>query len=237
MKPILVTGGGKGLGAEISKCLAKKKHDLVIHYKQSEREAKNLADNLSSEYGGGYEVIYGDFSSHKSTQRLIENYLDKFPHTKGLVNNVGNYLIASLSETDASQWNGLFQTNFFAPIFLTRSLLPSLCKAKGCVVNIGLTGLKEGRGFTRAPAYAIAKSSLLFYTFSLAKELACENVRVNMISPGYMENAVDSIDFGHLPFKRAATLHEVAQITASLFDPEFGYVTGQNIEVAGGIGL
>jgi NAD(P)-dependent dehydrogenase (short-subunit alcohol dehydrogenase family) len=77
----------------------------------------------------------------------------------------------------------------------------------------------------------------LFYTISLAKELASKEVRVNMVSPGFMENAVDLPDFSALPLKRPAFLKEVAQVVGYFFDSKNAYITGQNIEVAGGVGL
>lgn len=236
MKPVLVTGGAKGLGAEICLHLAQNGHDVVIHYRQSEKQAHALAEKCRS-YKVNAETIFGDFSSVESVEKFIAAYTQRFSETKGLVNNVGNYLIAPSVDTHIHQWLDLFQTNFFTPIILTQALLPSLRKQKGSIVNIGTVALESNRGFTQSPAYAASKAALLFYTVSLAKELAHDFIRVNMISPGYMENAVDLKEAKDLPLKRPAYLQEVAQFVVSLFDPKNAYITGQNIEIAGGVGL
>lgn len=233
--PILVTGAGKGLGRAIALELAKQGHSVALHYKESEREALALAKTCAT-FGVEATPLFGDFSSQNSTNLFIENYLNRFHETKGLVNNVGNYLIAPLVETALDRWLSLFQTNFFTPLSLCFALIPSLKRMKGSILNIGVTGL-ERRAFTETTAYATTKTALLTYTRALAKELAREEVRVNMLSPGYMENAVDLPNVSELPFKRAGSLEEVAKLAALFFSPLTGYITGQNLEVSGAFGL
>ena len=230
MKPILVTGAAKNLGAAIARQLAAAGHDVVIHFRSSEKEAKQLADEIKA------EIVYGDFSTLESLNAFIADYKMRFPQTKGIVNNVGNYLIAPSIKTDQGQWLDLFQTNFFAPVFITQALLPELRTQKGTVVNIGVSGLNANRAITKAVAYAATKTALHFYTHSLAKELA-PDIRVNMVSPGYLENAIDALEPEDLPFKRLGTPQELAALVAYLFDPKSSYITGQNIEVAGAVGL
>lgn len=236
MIPILVTGGAKGLGAAICKTLAQKGHDLVIHYRFSEKEAHEVAAECQKAKVQA-SIIQGDFSSSMAVEDFIGRYNAQFGLLKGLVNNVGNYLIAPPTATNVISWEELFQTNVFAPIALTQAFLPSLKQHRGSVVNIGVVGLQGAKGMTKATAYAASKSALFFYTRALAKELASENIRVNMVSPGYLENAVDLPQLSHLPLKRAAYLSEVSEVVAMFFDPAFDYITGQNLEIAGGIGL
>ena len=154
---ILVTGAAKGLGAQICLHLAGAGHDLAIHYRKSEKEAQEVAEKCRA-LNVKAETIFGDFSTLESATIFIASYLARFPDTKGLVNNVGNYLIAPSAQTHISQWEGLFHTNFFVPILLTQALLPTLRVHKGCVVNIGVAGLD--RGFAKATAYGSSKSSL-----------------------------------------------------------------------------
>ncbi len=236
MKPILVTGGAKGLGAELCLELAYQGHDVVIHYRSSQVAAHLLTKECRN-FRVKAEVIQGDFSDQDGLNDFISRYTQLYPHTKGLVNNVGNYLMASSQDTTQGQWLELFQTNFFTPVFLTQALLPALRASKGCIMNVGVTGLESKRGFTKTTAYAASKAALHFYTVSLAKELAPDNIRVNMVSPGYMENAIDLSDPDLLPMKRFATLQEVARIIATFFDLKTAYITGQNIEIAGAFGL
>ena len=236
MNPILVTGGAQGLGAAVSLELASQGHDVVIHYRSSAAAAQHLVEECRS-FQVEAEAIGGDFSALADLNDFISRYTQLFPHTKGLVNNVGNYLIASSQNTTSEQWLDLFQTNFFAPVFLTKSLLPALRISQGSIVNVGISGLETRGAFTQTTAYAASKEALHFYTLSLAKEVATDSIRVNMVSPGYMENSVDLPDPALLPMKRAATLKEVACIIATFFDPQTAYITGQNLEVAGAFGL
>lgn len=236
MKRVLVTGAAKGFGREICLMLSKQGFSVVIHYLKSKDEAL-ITKQLCEKMGGVAEIIQGDFSTEKETQAFIEDYLEKFPTTVGLVNNVGNYLTNPLSKTSNEEWRALFQTNVHAPFYLTQALIPSLVKTRGCVVNIGVTGLLTPRVSLESPAYAITKMALFQLTRSYAKEFASQGVRFNMISPGYLETAVDLKDANALPLKRAATLKEVAKWVVFLFQEENAYVTGQNIEIAGGFGL
>lgn len=234
MTPILVTGAAQGLGAEICRYLAAAGHDLVIHYRTHEEKARQLVGECRTQNVQA-EMLWGDFSTPDSLQAFIVSVQKSFPEVKGVVHNVGNFLKAPMLEMEMTQWHDLFQVNFFAPIQMTQSLLPSVRRQKGAILNIGVSGLQAKRGFIKTTAYAATKSALLFYTLSLAKELAEEGVSVNMISPGFMENAQDLAEF---PMKRRpATLSEVARLAAFLFDPQNRYITGQNIEIAGGYAL
>lgn len=236
MKPILVTGGARGLGAEICKQLAAKGHEIVVHYRYSEDEATAVVA-ACEEHGVLAKKVHGDFSTEGSIEAFIECYLDRFPHTKGLVNNVGNYLIAPPSKTEGKDWVSLFQTNLFAPVYLVQALLPDIKKEKGGIVNIGVSGLSTVRALLNATAYAASKSALWFFTRSLAKEVASDHVTVNMVSPGFLETAIDLHQAPELPMGRPATLKEVAELVAFFFEAKNQFVTGQNLEVSGGFGL
>ncbi|NGX53690.1 MAG: 3-oxoacyl-[acyl-carrier-protein] reductase FabG [Chlamydiae bacterium] len=224
---ILVTGGAKGLGAAMCTELAQRGHSLVIHYNQSQRAAEELAEKWQA------QTIHGDFSTPAGVEAFIENYRDRFPSTQGLVNNVGNYLIASASKTTDLAWRDLFQINFFTPQALIQALLPSLKS----VVNIGTAGLHSTKAESYATAYMATKAALWFLTRSLAKELAPEGVTVNMVSPGILETSIDIEKVSKVPMKRAASLKEAARLVGFLFEKESHYITGQNIEVAGGFKL
>jgi len=230
---ILVTGGAKGLGRAICLELAGRGHSIVIHYRTSQKEAASTAQ-LCADYSVKVEVLQGDLETPASTRVFLEEYLARFPSTKGLVNNVGNYLIAPLTETSESDWLSLFQTNVHAPFSLIKALLPSLKKERGQIVNIGTSGLLTTLTHREAGAYALTKMTLWHLTRHLARELAAEHVRVNMISPGVLET---SVDFPEIPMGRVATLEETAKWVGLLFEEENNYVTGQNIEIAGGLGL
>ncbi|MCH9609897.1 MAG: 3-oxoacyl-[acyl-carrier-protein] reductase FabG [Chlamydiales bacterium] len=216
---ILVTGGARQLGAAICKKLAGLGKRVVIHYNTSQKEAVELSKQCPHS-----EIIQGDFTH--GLEDFIRRYKKHFPSTEGLINNVGNFALGKASSI--TTLDPLLQTNLTAPILLTNALLPSVKKNKGSIVNIGTSGLCNP--WVRATPFGLTKAALLFYTRSLAKELAPFNVSVNMISPGQLKHSEDLPQ--KLPMGRAGTVEEVADLIATLLEQK--YITGQNIEIAGG---
>lgn len=235
MKWTLVTGGSKRLGAELCLSLATQGYSILVHHRDSREDAEEIALRCRKK-GVEAEVIQGDFSSMESTADFIESCLKSYPDIKNLINNVGNYLVKPASETTPEEWNSLFQTNLNVPFALCQAFLPSLQKNKGSIINIGVTGINNIHADVKRTVYSATKMSLLMLTKSLARELASSHVRVNMVSPGYLENAVD-LAGAVLPMGRPASLEEVSRVVSFLLDERNGYITGQNIEVGGGIGL
>jgi NAD(P)-dependent dehydrogenase (short-subunit alcohol dehydrogenase family) len=229
----LVTGASKGLGREISLDLAKKGHNLLIHYRQSRMEAEALVEQCR-QLGATAKTVQGDFSSSASVQEFLSRVQD----VRHLVNNVGNFAVGSGMDTSASVWSQLYQVNMFAPLEIIQGCLESIAHYKGSIVNIGSVGVGIDRADVKFTAYTASKMSLYFLTKSLARELAGKGVRVNMVSPGELENSVTLPEnTSCLPMGRAGTLNEVASVVSFFLDPENGYITGQNLEVGGALAL
>lgn len=229
----LVTGGSKNLGAALCLSLAEKGRNVVVHYNHSQKEALEISEKCRK-FGVCSKVIQGDFSTTENCMDFIDRYLQQFAETDVLINNVGEYVIGSTLQTSLENWMLLFQVNVHTPFMLTRALAPSLLRHQGQIINIGTCGLHKHAANTYATAYALTKQNLWGMTLALAREWAPHGVRVNMISPGELEV---SIDHHRLPMQRAATCLEVCRVVNFLLDPESEYITGQNIEVAGGLGL
>jgi NAD(P)-dependent dehydrogenase (short-subunit alcohol dehydrogenase family) len=231
----LVTGGCKRLGAEICLSLAKEGYNVIVHYNTSKNAAADVAEQCRK-HGVQAEIIQGDFSTPDKVELFTQEYLSRFPETDNIINNVGNYLVKSLLETSLDEMTTLFQANLFAPFQLIQKLLFCVKKQQGSIINIGFAGVNSIKADVYATAYILTKSGLLLLTKSLAKELCPFNVRVNMVSPGYIDNAVDlPEDLSSLPMGRAASSEEVARVIIFLLKKENSYITGQNIEVAGGV--
>ncbi len=236
MSKTLVTGGAKNLGKEIVLKLAKNKQDLLIHYNKSKKEAFELVKECHT-LGVKAEAVFGDFSNFEGMKAFID-LLKPFKKIKNIVNNVGNYLVKPVLETSFNETNALFMTNLFAPLFLIQSIIPSIKEEKGSIVNIGVCGIDHGRAENYSMVYSMTKASLLMLTRSLAKDLALFDVTVNMVSPGMLEDSFDApINAKELPMKRFGTKQEVADVVLFLLNPNNHYITGQNIEVAGGLRL
>lgn len=237
MKWSLVTGGARHLGAALCKELARQGYPVVVQYKNHAEEAQDIVKECLK-YQVDAEAIQGDFSTLDSTQKFIDDYTKRFPETQILINNVGNYFIGSSLKIPVEHWYELFQTNLHTPYLLIRNLLPSLKKYQGSIINIGIAGLNTLRADNHATAYTLTKSGLLMLTKSLALELASESVRVNMVSPGYLEESIDlPKDLSKIPMQRLGTYQEIADMILFLLSEKASYITGQNIEIAGGIRL
>lgn len=231
----LVTGGAKRLGAAICLALAQRGHNILVHYNTSLKEAEETVKACHA-LGIEAQSVQGDFSTSQSTQQFIYRLQSDCPAIKNLVNNVGQYLLKVPSQTSAEEWQALFQVNFHSAVAITQALLPSIKSNRGSIINIGMTGLERANTF--CTAYATTKLSLWLYTQSLAKELAPSRIRVNMASPGMLENSIDRpASPEKMPMGRFGTLAEVAHAVAFLLEEKSSYITGQNIEIAGGVGL
>lgn len=233
----LVTGGAKRLGAELCLSLAKKGHSLVVHYNQSYTEALEVVSHCQV-FGVQAAAIQGDFSTTSNTKEFIGRYLKQFPDTNILINNVGDYLMGSALQTSVEDWMRLFQVNLHAPLILSQALAPTLIQHRGHIINIGVSGLMRHATNIYATAYMLSKESLWGLTRVLARELAPDGVKVNMVSPGMLDISIDLVQFiPQLPMQRPASCSEVCRVVNFLLDPASDYITGQNIEIAGGFGL
>lgn len=214
----LITGAGKGLGKHLYHSLSKKGYNVVVHYRKSlDFEVK--------------EAIFGDFSTPSGVDSFIKRYHKKYKNTSHVINNVGSYIEGPLLETPKEALEQLFYEMFFTPFQLIQSLSTALKETRGSVVNIGVAALD--RVWSKAPAYYLAKKSLWNLTQTFAKELA-PFVRVNMLSPGYLENSVVAPQ-DPSPHLQTISFDEIALGVDYLFNSPS--ITGQNLEIDGGVAL
>jgi NAD(P)-dependent dehydrogenase (short-subunit alcohol dehydrogenase family) len=235
---VLVTGGAVGLGAAICDSLAQERHKVLVHYRTSSPQPVLTACRTA---GVEAEAIWGDLGDLEGMQRFLQSLPTTLPLT-GLVNNVGPYFCGSLQSASADLWQRALFTNFLAPVLLAREVVARVQSHPASIVNIGVAGLNSGKTIRHCPVYSLCKSSLWSFTHALAQEVASQQIRVNMVSPGQMEGSVDLQPTGHLdpaklPMKRAAHFQEVAGVVAFLISAQASYITGQNIEISGGYAL
>lgn len=229
----LITGGARNVGSEMAIHLAEEGHNILVHYNTSEASAQQVVKECR-ERGVKAEMIQGDFSTKKGVELFIHQLLTRFPDIQVLINNVGNYLYRSALYTDVGEWEEMFQSNLFVPIALIQALIPSIKAHEGSIINMGASGLFLKANFANT-AYFAAKASLLILTKTLAKELAPFGVTVNMVSPGVIESSIQKV--ANVPMGRDAHFRDLTNVIIFLLKESSRYITGQNIEVAGGIGL
>lgn len=232
----LVTGGSKRLGAEICRTLAADGYSLIIHYRTDMQEAIKVADSCRN-HGVRAEILQGEFSSNESTKQFIQTCLAEYGPIKNLINNVGIYPKESVLNTSPDHLEALFQVNLHTPFALIQGFLPGIRESRGGIINLGVAGIEMARAAKFNGAYRLTKTTLLALTRSLAYELASDLVRVNMVSPGQLDISVDQPDPHTLPMGRLVMSKEVARTIAFLLQDDNVPITGQNIEIAGGLSL
>lgn len=236
MRPwVLVTGSAQNLGRALAIRLAKEGYSLVLHYRTSENKAREVAATCR-QCGSDVHLLQADLSTVDGALSLAAGLKKTTDALYGLINNVGHYLKASALDTSAQDAQELMTVNLLSPMVLIQELAPLISASRGVIINIGTSGILSGHAVSQAPWYMASKAALASMTRSLAKELSCRQVRVNMISPGVLTTSVDLEErLPSLPLKRAGTLEEVAD--GVMFLMKATYVTGQHMEIAGGFGL
>jgi len=233
----LVTGSAKGLGRQIANSLAAAGATVGIHYRSSEDEANFVVKNIK-EHGGMAFACQADLADPTQVDSLMVEVRDRFSQLDFLINNVGNYLVKPLSGTTAEDFHAILGPNLVAPHVLIAGLSHMMPDDKAGIVNIGYAGIDQLSPHSSATAYQISKTGLLVLTKSWAEELAPRRIKVNMVSPGQLENSVDLPEKPEdaLPFGRPGHLREVSDVVMFLLAGT-SYVTGVNVDVAGGYRL
>ncbi|AFY70976.1 dihydropteridine reductase [Thalassoporum mexicanum PCC 7367] len=238
LKKALVTGSAVGIGKAIALDLASKGFDLAIHYRRSMEPAKQACAEAIA-MGVKAVPIAADVTDPQAAESLVNQAADQLGGLSVVVNNVGNYVEIPTLELGIEDWQEMINSNLNATFYVTRAAIPHLESAGwGRIVNIGFASAQNLVARKYITPYVIAKTGVMIYTKSIAKDLITKNITANVVSPGVAENSIDLEEFlGNLPTGRPATLKEMTDAVWFFINPDSGYVTGQIIEVAGGWNL
>lgn len=238
MKAALVTGSALRLGREIALRLAREGYFTFIHYRGSKAEAMRALEAMKKQGGKG-AVIQGDLSSPEDIRRMVAGVKKQAKRLDVLVNNIGMYKPGSLLEYSADDFEATLHLNVSACFRLIQAARPLFPKAGGSIVNIGYAGIENLTATTHNTAYLISKSGLFILTKSLAQALGPSRIRVNMVSPGILSNSVELPEkvSDWVPIGRLGKTEDVAECVAFLVGPKASYITGVNVDVAGGYHL
>ncbi len=236
-KVALVTGGARRIGATISRRLHAEGMNLVIHYRNSKKDAHALQEELHAKRADSVMLVGGDILSIPKLQNLVYETVEEFGHLDVLVNSASSFYPTPMGKADDKQWDDLIGTNLRAPFFLTQAAMAQLKANRGCVVN--LADIHGFRSLKNYPIYTAAKAGLIALTRSLARELA-PDVRVNAIAPGtilWPERDMDEMTkqriISRVPLKRPGAPEHIADTVLFLIR-DADYITGQVIAVDGG---
>ncbi len=237
----LITGATRGIGKGIALAFAKNGANVAFTYVSSEEKALALEKELQS-FGikaKGYKSDAGDF---KAADELITNVVAEFGTIDVLVNNAGITRDTLLMRMSEQQWDEVINANLKSVFNLTKAVQKPMLKArKGSIINMSsVVGVKGNAGQSN---YAASKAGIIGFTKSVALELGSRNIRCNAIAPGFIETemtgALDEKVIQQwrdsIPLKRGGSAEDVANLTLFLASDMSAYITGQCINVCGGM--
>jgi NAD(P)-dependent dehydrogenase (short-subunit alcohol dehydrogenase family) len=233
----VVTGGPRRLGRHLCKALATRGYDVVILYRSSETEARVLEQEITAA-GQRARALAVDVGVESEVAGVFQEITRSEGRVDLLVNNVGNYDPQHVTKLNPAVWDATLASNLSGAYYCCYHALALMTRG-GNIINVGTAGLEGIRANVHGTDYYVSKTGLLVLTRALAAAYAEQGIRVNMVSPGQLDNSIDlppPSELGRLvPLGRAASMHDVAQAVDYLLDA--AYVTGINIDVSGGYRL
>jgi 3-oxoacyl-[acyl-carrier protein] reductase len=241
-KTTLITGASRGIGKGIAEAFAKNGSNIAFTYASSVEKAKAFEAELTAKYGIkaiGYQSNAADFNA---AQALADQVTADFGTIDVLINNAGITRDTLLMRMSEDQWDEVMDTNLKSAFNLTKACLKVFLKNKaGSIINMtSIVGITGNAGQAN---YAASKAGLIGFTKSVAKELGSRNVRCNAIAPGFIETEmtaelkeeVRTAWIETIPLKRGGTTEDVANLCLFLASDMSTYITGQTINICGGM--
>jgi len=235
---VLVTGASRGIGKAIAETLAAA-GAKVVGTATSESGAEKITEYLSPEGGKGMCLNVADDASIKDVTKAIS---DEFGAISILVNNAGITRDNLLMVMKDEQWDDIIQTNLTSIFKLSKAVVRPMMKArKGRIINIAsVVGLTGNPGQTN---YSAAKAGILGFSKSLAREIGSRGITVNTVAPGFIDTDMTrelpeeqrEALISQIPLNKLGDPQDIANAVAFLASPEAAYITGETINVNGGM--
>lgn len=237
----LITGATRGIGREIAFTLGKNGYEVVINYRSENQDLEDTIELFKKE-GIKFYTVKGDVSSFEESERFVKEAIEKAGKIDVLVNNAGitkDTLIARMKKED---FESVIDVNLVGTFNVTKNVISHMIKnRKGRIINISsVVGVSGNAGQTN---YSASKAGIIGFTKSLAKEVGSRNILVNAVAPGFIEtnmtdvlkdNIKEEIEKA-IPLKRMGTPKDVANVVKFLASEDASYITGQVINIDGGM--
>lgn len=242
-KVAIVTGGSRDLGRAVSCQLAREGAKVVVNYIDQIEKAQETLEMIQSE-GGQAILVHGDMTKAADANNLVQKAREAFGEEVHILINVAGGLVArkKLVEMEEDFWDFLLALNLKSVFLMCKATVPFM-PAGSAIVNFSSLAARDGGG-PGASAYATAKGAVMTYTRSLAKELGPQGIRVNSLAPGVINTSFHDIHSNPqarenianaTPLRREGTPQEVADLVAYLVSNESSFLTGNNIDINGGL--
>ena len=232
-KVILITGASGGIGRELALFFNKEQHHLILH---------SFHNDVNIQSSENCTFLKADLSKPYEIDQMVDAILAKYGKIDVLINNSGISRNSVTWKTNDEDWDETIRVNLTAPFKLCRAFIPAMRKQNsGSIINI--TSVVAQTGVVGTAAYAASKAGLIGLTKTMAKELAPNNINVNALSLGYFEcgmisDVPDDLKneiVNNIPMKRLGSVETICKTVAWLIDKDSVYVTGQVINLNGGL--
>jgi 3-oxoacyl-[acyl-carrier protein] reductase len=240
-KVALITGASKGIGRAIAVHFAQLGAQVAFTYLSSVEKGQQLEEELAA-YGPKVKGFRSDASAYADAEKLVEDVVAEFDKLDILINNAGITQDGLLMRMSEQQWDQVLAVNLKSVFNLTKAATKPMMRAKaGSIVNMtSVVGIKGNAGQSN---YAASKSGIIGFTKSVALELGSRNIRCNAIAPGFIETEMTGeldqkvVDEWRkaIPLRRGGSPEDVAKATAFLASDDSSYITGQVLQVDGGM--
>ena len=238
---VFVTGGSRGIGKAIALKYAENGYNVVINYVSDKTDVEDLEKEFK-EKGAESLIIKADVSKSEEVENVVKQAIEKFGKIDVLVNNAGitrDMLLMRMKEED---FDKVIDINLKGTFLVTKAVTTYMMKKRnGRIINLSsVVGVTGNAGQCN---YSASKAGIIGFTKSVAKELASRNIRANAVAPGFIETDMTAVlpdtvkenIHNQIPLKRMGTAKEVANLIYFLGSEESSYITGQVINIDGGM--
>lgn len=242
-KVAIVTGASRGIGREIALCLAEKGVSVVVNYAGNEKKANEVVDQIKS-MGQDAIAVQADVSNSEDVAAMVKATIDTYGKIDILVNNAGITKDTLLMRMKEEDWDSVINTNLKGVFLCTKAVSRYMARQKrGKIINISsIVGVVGNVGQAN---YVAAKAGVIGLTKSTARELASRNVNVNAVAPGFittdmtdtLKESLKQEMLKSIPLARFGEAKEVAKAVVFLASEDSDYITGQTIQVDGGMAM